>query len=87
MKFNKRREINFGKITFNTQNINVTLNVSEQRKQWNKQYGTEICHTKLLYLFIYSNKMLISSENSQNYFWRYCTAFPYIHNCIYPLCK
>lgn len=29
--------------------------VLEQRKQWDKQYDSEICYTELLYSFVYPN--------------------------------
>ena len=34
-------------------------NRTEQRKQWNKQYGSEICYTESLYSFVYSNHVEI----------------------------
>lgn len=45
--------------------LNRTAYVSEQRKQQNKQHGFEICYTELLYLFVYSNKILISGLKKQ----------------------
>lgn len=53
--------------------LNRTAYVSEQRKQQNKQHGFEICYTELLYLFVYSNKILISGlkKATTNFGWHY----------------